>query len=174
MDALPGSTQLPQDKSYINCLALDKSNLYAICGDTQGSVLKLDLRMGRPMARLRGPSGSIRCIDYHPLADQCPYIVSAGLDRFLYIHHKDTNQLLQRLYVKQKIASCLFSSELKTDAKQTSENKEEDDENQKEEEIEHSISGKEEVDDEENPPQREPKKRKIVKDKQMQKKWKKE
>ncbi|EGG24748.1 WD40 repeat-containing protein [Cavenderia fasciculata] len=98
---------------------LGKSPIYAIktttlnehiliAGDGSGQVGEYDLRTGRLSGKYAGATGGIRSIDIHPTL---PLVAVAGLDRHVRIYNLKNRTLINKLYMKQKITSVLFSSE---------------------------------------------------------------
>jgi hypothetical protein len=62
--------------------------------DSQGQIGCVDLKLGMVQQLLKGAAGSIRSLAIHPSA---PLIASAGLDRFLRIHHLASRKSIARL-----------------------------------------------------------------------------
>ncbi len=66
------------------------------------------------MGSFKGSGGSIRSISHHPTM---PFIASSGLDRHLRIHHTTTRKTANKVYLKQRLNTCLFSAALPAAAK---------------------------------------------------------
>ena len=83
-----------------------------IAGNSRGGVGLFDLRGGkksRLAAVYRGFAGGVRDLAVHPTA---PLVVSAAADRFLRLHHRDTRQLLAKIYCKTPLNAVLLRDEL--------------------------------------------------------------
>ncbi|XP_019627588.1 PREDICTED: WD repeat-containing protein 74-like [Branchiostoma belcheri] len=78
-----------------------------IVGDSQGSMVMVDLRMGKVQKAFKGFAGAIRCLQCHP---SLPLVASCGLDRFLRIHDINTKETLHKVYLKSRLNCLLFSS----------------------------------------------------------------
>ncbi|CAH1262264.1 WD repeat-containing protein 74-like [Branchiostoma lanceolatum] len=78
-----------------------------IVGDSQGSMVMVDLRMGKVQKAFKGFAGAIRSLQCHPTL---PMVASCGLDRFLRIHDINTKEMLHKVYLKSKLNCLLFSS----------------------------------------------------------------
>eukprot|EP00448_Togula_jolla_P008738 CAMPEP_0170594372 /NCGR_PEP_ID=MMETSP0224-20130122/13962_1 /TAXON_ID=285029 /ORGANISM="Togula jolla, Strain CCCM 725" /LENGTH=517 /DNA_ID=CAMNT_0010918419 /DNA_START=79 /DNA_END=1629 /DNA_ORIENTATION=+ len=85
----------------------------------------------------RGVMGSIRAVDVHSSGDA---VVAVGLGRFAYLFSTRKKPMVSKVYLKQKLCSCLFSSE--EPAKEAS-----DDENSEEEAAEDGEAEAEEHND---------------------------
>eukprot|EP01138_Halocafeteria_seosinensis_P014402 gb/GECG01014703.1/.p1 GENE.gb/GECG01014703.1/~~gb/GECG01014703.1/.p1 ORF type:complete len:616 (+),score=84.64 gb/GECG01014703.1/:1-1848(+) len=88
--------------------AHDKNYVY-VC-DTTGELHRFDLRNQKLLCSYKGHAGSIRDLALHP---RLPLVASVGLGRSLFVHHTETRTLVKRVYMKQKITSVLFTSEMK-------------------------------------------------------------
>lgn len=78
-----------------------------LIGEASGDVHLYDTRRGFvSRAKLRGGSGSVRCMSKHPAA--YPILSVAGLDRRARLYHVPTGKLLQTIYTKQKVNCVLL------------------------------------------------------------------
>ena len=86
----------------------------ALVGDTVGQVSAFDLKMGRIKYKLKGCAGAITSISKHPTEN----LVAVGSrDRFVRTFDLKPKQgvkskMKSKLYCKQALTACLFSSEL--------------------------------------------------------------
>ena len=89
-------------------MAADADRSLVFLGDTTGNLTHVDMRTWREAGRFRGPSGSVRSISLHPTV---PWIAATGLDRCLWVFQIEDQQLVRRIYLKQRLNQCLFSAE---------------------------------------------------------------
>ncbi|XP_065840666.1 WD repeat-containing protein 74-like [Oscarella lobularis] len=92
-----------------------------VMGNGHGLVLRLDLRNGGGVVgRYKGPAGCVRSV-------RCwgPVVVSAGLDRMVWVHEGESRKVLKKIYAKQEV-SCVALGMGKRKEKR-SETKEEND-----------------------------------------------
>lgn len=79
---------------------------HIVVGDTAGYMHMLDLRKIKdPVGRYTGPSGSVKEIVRHPYL---PILACVGLDRMLRTYDIHTKKVIDKIYLKQRLTSCLF------------------------------------------------------------------
>lgn len=86
------------------------SNKFLI-GEASGDVHLYDTRRGFvSRAKLRGGTGSVRCMSKHPAGHQI--LAVTGLDRKARLYHVPTGKLLMTLYTKQRCNCVLLNKEM--------------------------------------------------------------
>ena len=76
-----------------------------ICADNTGSVYRIDLVSKQLMMKYRGCAGTARHITVHPTL---PFVASAGLSRYLYVHDLSTGKMVSKMFLKQRLTSAFF------------------------------------------------------------------
>ena len=81
-----------------------------LIGEASGDIHLYDTRRGfASRAKLRGGTGSVRCMVKHPAGYQL--LAAVGLDRKARIYHVPTGKLLSTLYLKQKGTAVLLDNQ---------------------------------------------------------------
>ncbi|XP_011503405.1 PREDICTED: WD repeat-containing protein 74 [Ceratosolen solmsi marchali] len=104
-----------------------------ICGSGKGRINMVDLRKcGRVLNTYKGPVGAVTGVAVNK-TDQ--YIVSANLDRYLYIHDLNTKALLKKVYLTSKLSSMVMRSEFTLNVLEEDNQSNDDDEFESEHEF---------------------------------------
>jgi len=90
----------------ITALSIRKGNSSVVVGNSAGYMSEIDLRTGKQTSGFKGNAGSIRSIVCHPTQ---PYVLSAGLDRFLKVYDLNTRKMLKKIYMKSNLNSIILS-----------------------------------------------------------------
>uniref|UniRef100_A0A0K0F696 WD_REPEATS_REGION domain-containing protein n=1 Tax=Strongyloides venezuelensis TaxID=75913 RepID=A0A0K0F696_STRVS len=93
----------------ITAMSVGYEKHYVVVGNAIGEMGLFDLRTQRLVHKYKGASGSIRSIVCHPYL---PYVVSAGLDRFVRLHDMKKHSLIKRYYGKVRISNLLLQNVL--------------------------------------------------------------
>lgn len=94
------------DEYPITALSVCPGGNQVIVGNTQGNMLKIDLRNGHIACRYKGFAGGIRDLQCHPTL---PYVASCSLDRFVRVHHMDLKHIMHKFYMKSRLNCILLS-----------------------------------------------------------------
>ncbi|CEF66507.1 WD40 repeat and WD40/YVTN repeat-like-containing domain and WD40-repeat-containing domain-containing protein [Strongyloides ratti] len=93
----------------ITAMSIGYEKHYVVVGNAIGEMGLFDLRTQRLVHKYKGASGSIRSIVAHPYL---PYVVSAGLDRFVRLHDMKKHVLIKRYYGKVRLSALLVQDTL--------------------------------------------------------------
>lgn len=80
-----------------------------IAGDGAGETMRFDPRNGKMVGKFKGVGGAITCISSDSGGK---LIASTSLDRFLRVYNSGTRKLVKKVYLKQRLARCLFSEKV--------------------------------------------------------------
>lgn len=97
-------------ESPITCVSVPSLEKLIIIGNMYGDMSAIDIRNGKNLGSYKSFSGSVNDIQCHKTE---PLVASCGLDKFLRIHHVDTRQLVDKIYLKSGLKSLLFSKAYK-------------------------------------------------------------
>eukprot|EP01061_Rhynchopus_euleeides_P007252 TRINITY_DN16230_c6_g1_i1.p1 TRINITY_DN16230_c6_g1~~TRINITY_DN16230_c6_g1_i1.p1 ORF type:complete len:437 (+),score=158.32 TRINITY_DN16230_c6_g1_i1:217-1527(+) len=76
-----------------------------ICGDNTGGIYRINAVSKQLMMKYRGCSGTARQIAIHPTL---PFLASAGLSRYLYVHDIESGKMVSKAYLKQRLNATFF------------------------------------------------------------------
>ncbi|KAL4469828.1 hypothetical protein ABPG72_013571 [Tetrahymena utriculariae] len=97
------------DKSAFRKMQLTNCGNYIFVSTVNGNLFKFDVRKDfRMIFNFKGSIGSVKDIKIHPTL---PYIASVSLDRYLRVYHQETKQLINKINLKQRLHSLLFSNQ---------------------------------------------------------------
>ena len=82
-----------------------------VIGSGKGRMLLFDMRTMKTVHAYRGFTGSIREIYCHPTN---PLILSVGLDRFLRVHHYNSQKPVYKSYLKSRLNAVLVRKDFNT------------------------------------------------------------
>ena len=95
----------------LRCVCTTPDGRYVLVGSTGGSMARLDMRMGlKYNGAYKGAAGAIRQMAVHPTL---PYVACASLDRHVRLYDLEgRGEAVEKVYLKQRLSSLLFSSEI--------------------------------------------------------------
>ena len=76
-----------------------------ILADNTGSVFRIDVVSKILLMKYRGGAGTARSISVHPTL---PFLASAGLARYLYVHDIESGKMVSTVYLKQRLNAAFF------------------------------------------------------------------
>eukprot|EP00466_Bigelowiella_natans_P014462 jgi/Bigna1/85299/estExt_fgenesh1_pg.C_30181 len=83
-----------------------RDGITIIAGDGAGETLQLDSRVnGRIVGKFKGVGGAITCISQDESGE---FLSTTSLDRFVRVYDIKTRKMLNKVYLKQRVSSCLF------------------------------------------------------------------
>ena len=99
----------------LRCVCTTPDGRYVLVGSNGGSMARLDMRMGlKYHGAYKGAAGAIRQMVVHPTL---PYVACASLDRHVRLYDLEgRGEAIEKLYLKQRLSSLLFSAEVPTKA----------------------------------------------------------
>ncbi|XP_071041287.1 WD repeat-containing protein 74 isoform X2 [Parasteatoda tepidariorum] len=106
------------EKYPLMSLSLAHNENQIVVGSSRGRMALIDLRKKLLVHVFKGFAGSIRCVQCHPTQ---PLVASCGLDRFLRIHELNQHKLLKKIYLKTKLNTLLYKTNLETTDSATNE-----------------------------------------------------
>ena len=97
----------------LTSLAVTSDGLQMIVADVTGRVLNVDRRKAAVVSAYHGIGGSVRAI---ALTADDSQLATASLDRHLRIYDRHTRHMTKKVYTRQKINVCLWSTQIDEDA----------------------------------------------------------
>ena len=97
----------------VTSLAVGGDGLHFFAADVTGRVVNVDRRKAAVVSAYHGIGGSVRSI---VLSADDSQLATASLDRHLRLYDRHTRKMSRKVYLKQKLNVCLFSTQPDMDA----------------------------------------------------------